>query len=375
MMEFKFIDLFAGIGGFHLGLHENGGHCVFASEIDKFARITYEENFKKISPDLFRDEMFAGDINKVEYKDIPVFNVLCAGFPCQPFSFAGLKKGFNDDRGNLFFNIRDIAKMHRPEVLFLENVKGLRGHDKGNTFRVICEELDKIDYQVASEILNSKNFGVPQNRERIFIIAWDRRRIKKPVFNFPMGLDHNGDPVFRVDEYGMEISRKEWESRIAKTSVGEILFESEELRKIEKKEGRTYTISEKLWEGHKRRKAMHKNKGNGFGYSEFKDDDPYTSTISARYYKDGSEILINQSAIGLDRPRKLHPIEAARLQGYPAGEKFNGHKFVIPVSNNQAYKQFGNSVSVPVISTIANQIVSQLLVDTQEITESINNGR
>lgn len=362
--DFNFIDLFAGIGGFHIAMHSVGGKCVFASELDKFARITYEHNYKKWSPELFESGNFNQDITdeNLDYNNIPSFDLLCAGFPCQPFSHAGLKKGFGDTRGTLFFNIEEIvrtkieaAKKQKnknliPKVLFLENVKGLKNHDKGRTFETIKLHLEELGYAVRAEVLNSKNFGVPQNRERIFIVAWYKEPVEAEDFRFPWGLDRDGKPIF--DRMSRDVERQD-------TSVGQILLEEKELEKLEEQTGRTYTISDKLWDGHQRRKKEHGEKGNGFGYSLFQDDSPYTSTISARYYKDGSEILIDQSLQG-KRPRKLHPIEAARLQGYPIDETNVSERFEIAVSDAQAYKQFGNSVSVPVIKTLAKEIIHQL---------------
>ncbi|QQT32869.1 DNA (cytosine-5-)-methyltransferase [Sphingobacterium multivorum] len=363
--RFNFIDLFAGIGGFHIAMHSVGGKCVFASEIDKFARVTYEHNYKKWSPEMFESGNFNQDITdpNLDYGHIPSFDVLCAGFPCQPFSHAGLKKGFGDTRGTLFFNIEEIVRNKIeaaekqknkdliPKVLFLENVKGLKNHDKGRTFETIRLRLEELGYEVRAEVLNSKNFGVPQNRERIFIVAWYRGLVKATDFRFPWGLDADGNPIF---------DRTLKDTASLDTNVGQILLGERELEKLEKHSGRTYTISDKLWDGHQRRKKEHGEKGNGFGYSLFQDDSPYTSTISARYYKDGSEILIDQSFLG-KRPRKLHPIEAARLQGYPIDENNPNERFEIPVSDAQAYKQLGNSVSVPVIKVLANQIKCQLL--------------
>ncbi|PKW20520.1 DNA cytosine methyltransferase [Flavobacterium lindanitolerans] len=360
--SFRFIDLFAGIGGFHIAMHENGGDCVFASEIDKFARQTYEHNFKSISPQMFENGNFNKDITDEElnYSKIPEFDILCAGFPCQPFSHAGLKKGFDDTRGTLFFNIKEIVKAkieaHKknskvtiPKVLLLENVKGFKNHDKGNTFRVIKKTLNDLGYEVAAEVLNSKHFGVPQNRERIFIVAWYRDSVKKSEFKFPYGIDKDGMVIY-------DKSKRDDDAK--PISVGDILLKNSELEKLEKKSNKTYTISEKLWDGHQRRRTEHAEKGNGFGYSSFNSKSAYTSTISARYYKDGSEILIEQNNIPgrPDRPRKLHPTEAARLQGFPIDNWYE-----IPVSDNQAYKQFGNSVSVPVVKTVASEIIKQLL--------------
>lgn len=358
----KFIDLFAGIGGFHIAMHENGAKCVFASEIDKFARLTYEHNFKSISPEIFNNGNFNNDITdkSLNYSNIPDFDVLCAGFPCQPFSNAGLKKGFDDTRGTLFFNIKEIVKtkikenkknkrVTIPKVILLENVKGFKNHDKGNTYKIIKRTLNGLGYEVVSEVLNSKYFGLPQNRERIYIVAWHKKTIKRTNFKFPVGLDINNEVLY--DKSNVEIEAK-------KVKVGDILLTNDQLKQIEIDSHKTYTISDKLWEGHQRRKIEHVQKGNGFGFSLFDSNSPYTSTISARYYKDGSEILIDQNIDGqsFERPRKLHPIEAARLQGYPIDSWYE-----VPVSDNQAYKQFGNSVSIPVVKTVVSEIFKQLL--------------
>ncbi len=297
---FKFIDLFAGIGGIRIPFDELGGECVFTSEWDKFSQETYEVNF---------GEKPEGDITQIPVKSIPKHDLIIAGFPCQPFSMAGLKRGFNDTRGTLFFNIAEIIKYHKPKVVFLENVKNFRRHEGGKTFEVVKGVLEELGYTVFDKILNAKDFGVPQNRERIFIIAF-KNNVKN--FEFPAPL----------------------KKRI---KVGDIL---------EKNVDKKYTISDKLWAGHQRRKKEHREKGNGFGYQLFDSNSEYTSTISARYYKDGSEILIKQKG---RNPRKLTPREAARLQGFP-------EKFIIPVSDNQAYKQFGNAVAVPVIRAIAKKL-------------------
>jgi DNA (cytosine-5)-methyltransferase 1 len=296
---FKFIDLFAGIGGIRIPFDMLGGKCVFTSEWDKFSCQTYKANF---------GEMPLGDITKIPVEDIPAHDLLLAGFPCQPFSQAGLKKGFQDTRGTLFFNIAEILNYHRPKAVLLENVKRLRSHDGGNTLKVITKTLEDLGYTVQTKVLNAKDFGSPQNRERIYIVAF----LGKTDFSFP------------------EPPKK-------KTKLGDIL-ESDVDRK--------YTISDRLWAGHQRRLRSHREKGFGFGYSLFDENSEYTSTISARYYKDGSEILIKQKR---KNPRKLTPREAARLQGFP-------DSFLIPVSDGQAYKQFGNSVCVPVISAIAKRM-------------------
>ena len=300
---YKTIDLFAGIGGIRKGFESIGIENVFSSEIDNHARMTYQMNFGEVP---------YGDITKIEPSFIPTFDILLAGFPCQPFSQAGLKRGFADTRGTLFFDIAKILDHHRPSVVFLENVKRLRSHDDGRTFEVVRNTLEELGYEVHAKVVNARDFGVPQNRERIYIIGF----LGKTSFNFPESLER-------------------------KVKVGDILEE-----KVPDK----YTISDKLWEGHQRRKREHVEKGNGFGYSLFNENSEYTSTISARYYKDGSEILIEQAG---KNPRKLTPREAARLQGYP-------DDFIIPVGDSQAYKQFGNSVAVPVIKAIANKVAKAL---------------
>jgi len=305
--KFKFIDLFAGIGGIRLAFEKQGGTCVFTSEWDKFAQQTYFTNFGAV-PD--------GDITEIHEKNVPNHDILLAGFPCQPFSHAGLKRGFEDIRGTLFFDIARILKEKKPKMVLLENVKGFATHDKGNTFKVVCGTLEKLGYEVHFQVLNARDFGVPQNRERIYIVGIDRKRTLKTTFNFPKPPK-------------------------TATQVGDIL---------ESKVDSKYTISDKLWRGHKRRLVEHRAKGNGFGYSLFSSTSPYTSTISARYYKDGSEILIQQKN---KNPRKVTPREAARLQGFP-------DSFAIPVSDAQAYRQFGNSVAVPVVSAIAKQMVKML---------------
>lgn len=325
---FKFIDLFAGIGGFRLALQNLGGKCVFTSEWDKFAQITYKTNF---------GETPFGDITKESTKRyIPEeFDVLCGGFPCQPFSHAGLKKGFEDTRGTLFFDVVDIINRRKEidkpvKVIFLENVKGIKNHDKGNTLKTILKILDELGYNVTTEVLNSRNFGIPQNRERIFIVGWLKETNK--TFKFPFGIDKDNKVIY---------DRKNL-INVQPTKVGSILLKNPDNK---------YTISDKLFAGHIRRRKEHKEKGNGFGFSSVNENTPYTSTISARYYKDGSEILIEQKNAN---PRKLTPREAANLQGYPKN-------YIIPVSDNQAYKQFGNSVSVPVIQTVFNEIKNQLM--------------
>ena len=303
----KVIDLFAGIGGIRLGVEQAFGSidCVFTSEIDKYAVTTYKANF--------RDDHIFGDIKQIDENDLPDHNILLAGFPCQPFSQAGLKKGFTDTRGTLFFDIERILLAKHPKAFLLENVKQLKGHNKGETFKTIIDHLTNAGYKVCYEILKARDFGLPQNRERIYIVGFLDHSIN---FEFPKPTN-------------------------LPTRVGDILDDV-----VDEK----YTISDKLWSGHKRRKELNKLNGKGFGYGLFNKESAYTNTISARYYKDGSEILIEQEG---KNPRKLTPREAARLQGFP-------EEYVIPVSDAQAYKQFGNSVCVPVIKAIATEIKKAL---------------
>ena len=367
--KFTFIDLFAGIGGFHMAMHSVGGRCVFASEWDKNARISYEANYKDIEPVLFKKAKdgkylyFNEDINDAIPSEIPDFDICCGGFPCQPFSVAGLKRGFDDTRGTLFFNIANIVKEKidagmPPRVLFLENVRGLKNHDKGNTLRVILATLDELGYEYSYNVLNAKNFGVPQNRERLFIIAWYKQLVSVERFRFPLGISPDGKTIY---------DKEQLKGGTMPTKVSDIFEPSET---IDSK----FTISDRMWLGHQNRKERNKQNGKGFGYSLFTADSPYTSTISARYWKDGSEILIDQSDKGLN-PRTLTPVEAGRLQGYRIlgngwehpecanNQNYNANnpEFRIVVSKKEAYHQFGNSVAIPVIKRLAEEIVKQLM--------------
>ena len=301
----KIIDLFAGIGGIRKGTEQSLGKenmtCVFTSEINKYSIQTYKTNYN--------NEDVHGDITQINEKDIPEHDLLLGGFPCQAFSHAGKGLGFNDTRGTLFFDINRILKEKKPKAFLLENVKKLTSHDNGKTFKVIINCLEENGYKVFYKVLRARDFGIPQNRERIFIVGF---------------LDHNVNFSF-PQPTGI------------KTRVGDILEEYVDPK---------YTISDKLWAGHKKRKEENKKKGKGFGYQMVHHDSIYTATLSARYYKDGSEILIHQE---FKNPRKITPREAARLQGFP-------ENFVIPVSNNQAYQQFGNSVCVPVIKAIVDEM-------------------
>lgn len=303
--EFKYIDLFAGIGGIRMPFQNLGGECVFSSEIDKYAAQTYEANY---------GEKPSGDITQINAESIPNFDILLAGFPCQAFSIAGKRKGFEDTRGTMFFEVERILEEKKPKSFLLENVKGLTNHDHGRTFKIMLDILEnKLGYKVYYKVLNAKNFGLPQNRERIMIVGFKNHNID---FKFPE-----------------EINKE--------TKVGDILIDNPDSK---------YTISDKIWESHQLRKERNRAKGNGFGYSLFNEESPYTSTISARYYKDGSEILIEQEG---KNPRKLTPREAARLQGYP-------DSFKIVVSDTQAYKEFGNSVPVNMINAVAQEMYKSL---------------
>lgn len=345
--DFSFIDLFAGIGGIRLPFQLSGGHCVFTSEWDKFAQKTYAANY---------GEMPQGDITKISAADIPDHDILLGGFPCQAFSQAGLKQGFNDTRGTMFFEIQRILAEKRPKAFLLENVKQLQGHAKGTTLRSILDILrgehkqtipdeipmsiearnalsQRLNYWVDYKVLRAADFGIPQNRERVFIVGFDKDYFKNvdfdSLFKWPVGPKN-------------------------KTRLGDILHSHDELAEINRlMEKDAYTISDKLWVGHQKRKEGHKSKGNGFGYSVFNEESEYTNTISARYYKDGSEILLDQSRVNKN-PRKLTPRECARLQGFP--EEF----IVDAVSHGQIYKQFGNSVCVKVIDAVAKQLLSAL---------------
>lgn len=313
--EFKFIDLFAGIGGIRLAFQNLGGKCVFTSEWDSGAQKTYEANFGEVP---------FGDITKIDEKQIPDHDILLGGFPCQPFSIAGVSKknalgrahGFLDKtQGTLFFDVARIIKAKKPKAFLLENVKNLVSHDKGNTFKVIKSTLEELGYTVHAKVLDGKYF-VPQHRERIIIVGFRKSLFKgEEKFEFPLLKSKN-------------------------KVLGDIL-EREPLYK--------YTLSDKLWQYLQNYAAKHKAKGNGFGFG-LAPLDGITRTMSARYYKDGSEILIPQEG---ENPRRLTPRECARLQGFP-------DDFIIPVADTPAYKQFGNSVVVPLIQAVGKSIVKCL---------------
>ena len=322
---FTFIDLFAGIGGMRIAYERAGGRCIYSNEWNKYCQQTYFANFGE-QPD--------GDITQVdEYQDIPDHDILVAGFPCQPFSIAGVSKknslgratGFEDKtQGTLFFDVCRIIKAKRPKAFMLENVKNLKNHDKGRTFKVIMDSLDELGYQTFCEVLDGQNF-VPQHRERIVIVGFDRER-----YGFMMNFDFSITPVE------------------PKPILRDIL-EPE----VDKK----YTLSDNLWTYLQNYAAKHKAAGHGFGFG-MAPLDGVSRTLSARYYKDGSEILIPQEG---KNPRRLTPRECARLQGFP-------DSFVIPVSDLQAYKQFGNSVVVPLMTNVAELVVNKMkAMDSGEI--------
>jgi len=317
-MKYKFIDLFAGIGGTRMAFEKAGYKCVFSSEWDKYAQITYEKNF---------GEKPEGDIREIPSSDIPDHEILVAGFPCQPFSISGVSKkkslgkphGFKDKtQGTLFFEIKRILRDKKPQSFLLENVKNLKCHDKKYTFKVILNTLEKeLKYNVYYEILDAVNY-VPQHRERIFIVGF-----KKPIdFKFPK-FKPKKKPKFK-----------------------DILEKN-----IDKK----YILTDHLWKYLQEYAKKHKEKGNGFGFG-LADLNGHARTLSARYYKDGSEILIPQNG---KNPRRLTPRECARLMGFP-------ESFKIPVSDTQAYKQFGNSIVVPVVYDIAKEIAKHLSRISQE---------
>jgi DNA (cytosine-5)-methyltransferase 1 len=316
--KFKFVDLFAGIGGIRLAYQKLGGKCVFTSEWNVYAKKTYEKNFGEVP---------FGDITKIHESEIPDHDILLAGFPCQPFSIAGVSKknalgrahGFLDEtQGTLFFDIARIIQYKKPQAFMLENVKNLISHDKGNTFKIISNALKELGYSIHYKVLDGKHF-VPQHRERIIIVGFQLDKFKgKEKFEFP---------------------------KLPKSSKS--------IRGIlENEPDSKYTLSDLLWQYLQNYSAKHKEKGNGFGYG-LVDLDGISRTISARYYKDGSEILIPQKN---KNPRRLTPRECARLQGFP-------DTFLIPVSDTQAYKQFGNSVTVPLIQAVAKRIVKELVAN------------
>jgi len=317
-LPFTFIDLFSGIGGLRLGLERVGGRCIYSNEWDKYAQKTYRKWFGEIPE---------GDIRKVKPVDIPDHDILAAGFPCQPFSIAGVSKkkslgrahGFKDvTQGTLFFHLATIIEIKRPPVILLENVKNLRSHDKGKTWEVIQSTLDNLGYAIHSSVIDAAAW-VPQHRERIFIVGFDRKVFGRegPTFEFP-DLPTGARLRFK-DILDPNIDEK-------------------------------YTLTDHLWKYLQEYAAKHKAKGNGFGFG-MTDLEGVSRTLSARYYKDGSEILIPQG--GQKNPRRLSPREAARLMGFP-------DKLPIVVSDTQAYKQFGNAVVPAVVEAVGQRVITAL---------------
>ncbi len=315
-MPFKFIDLFAGIGGFRLGLERCGGKCVFSSEWDKYSQRTYSSWFGEVP---------RGDLRKIRPADIPDHDLLAAGFPCQPFSIAGVSKkkslgrahGFKDaTQGTLFFNLATIIEIKRPPILFLENVKNIQSHDHGRTWEVIRKTLDALDYWVFSEVIDAAAW-VPQHRERIYIVCFDKKSFPvQPPFQFPE--PPKGERV----------------------QLADILEPTPDPK---------YTLTGHLWDYLQEYAQRHRAKGNGFGYG-LADLAGISRTLSARYYKDGSEILIPQDG---RNPRRLTPRECARLMGF-------GDDLPIVVSDTQAYRQFGNAVVPKVVEAIGQEILKVL---------------
>ncbi|HKI47239.1 MAG TPA: DNA (cytosine-5-)-methyltransferase [Balneolales bacterium] len=345
--DFTFIDLFAGIGGIRLGFESAGGQCVYTSEWNKYAAHTYIRNFDS-------DHPINGDITQVDPASIPDHDVLLAGFPCQPFSIAGVSKknslgrshGFAcEAQGTLFFDIANILRIKRPPGILLENVKNLMSHDKGNTFKVIKKTLEEeLGYTIFPLVVDAKGF-VPQHRERIYIVGF-----REPVpfswdeFNKPDPLSKKMNAILHP-ENGTEHNEFDFAKGYITGNNGNV--------------NDKYTLSDKLWSYLQGYAAKHKAKGNGFGFGMVGPDDT-ARTLSARYYKDGSEILVSRGQG--NNPRRLTPRECARLMGYP-------DDYIIPVSDTQAYKQFGNSVAVPVISEIARIMKPFILQLTKQSAE------
>jgi len=322
---FTFIDLFAGIGGLRLAMESIGGRCVFTSEWDKWAQQTYAANHRDNRP-------IAGDIRDIDEEDVPAHDILCAGFPCQPFSIAGVSKknalgrkhGFEcEAQGTLFHDVVRILRHHQPVGFLLENVKNLRSHDRGRTYAVIRGTLDELGYTVRDQIIDAKHF-LPQHRERIVLVGFKR----DTGFTFDdLRLPEKGSVTMGYilhPEDGTEDTERHY-------TVGPDARVSEK-----------YTLTDHLWGYLQDYAKKHRAAGNGFGFGLVGPGDT-CRTLSARYYKDGSEILVAQPG---RTPRRLTPRECARIMGYP-------DSFRIPVSDTQAYKQFGNSVAVPVFSEVA----------------------
>ncbi|NNG19777.1 DNA (cytosine-5-)-methyltransferase [Naumannella sp. ID2617S] len=339
--RFKFIDLFAGIGGIRLGFQEAGGDCVFSSEWDPHAKKTYLTNYPD---DVQPGHEFVGDITKVPAESIPDHDVLLAGFPCQPFSIAGVSKknalgrkhGFEDvTQGTLFFDVARIIDEKRPGAFLLENVKNLQSHDKGRTFEVIRRTLtEELGYELHVRVVDGAHF-VPQHRERILMVGF-----KEPTdFDWcDLQLPPKGPKVDSI------LHKVDGTEPVIASDAGR--FFDHERQQVQEK----YTLTPRLWEYLQAYSLKHKAAGNGFGFG-LAGPGTITRTLSARYYKDGSEILIPQAE---GRPRRLTPRECARLMGFP-------DSFSIPVSDTQAYRQFGNSVVAPVMSAVAQLMLPHIV--------------
>lgn len=325
--KFTFIDLFAGIGGFRIAMHHLKGSCVFSSEIDKYAKSSYDLNFGEVP---------FGDITKIHEKDIPDHDVLCAGFPCQSFSIAGKRKGFDDKtRGTLFFDIKRIIKAKQPKSFFLENVKGLTNHNSGETLKTILNVLrEELNYYVPEpQIMNAKDFGLPQNRERIFIVGF-RKDLGINSFNYPNPSPHNQQPSFSDVKESSSVSAK-------------------------------YYLSTQYQETLIKHKERHKNKGNGFGYEIINDHQCANAIVVGGMGKERNIVIDHRltdftpvtkikGVVNRDGWRRMTPREWARLQGFP-------DKYIIGVSDTQAYKQFGNSVAIPAIQATAHEVIKKIM--------------
>lgn len=335
--RFTFIDLFAGIGGFRMAFESAGGRCLFTSEWNKYAQQTYRANFG--------DHEVHGDITKIAPVDVPDHDILLAGFPCQPFSIAGVSKknalgrkhGFEcETQGTLFFNIEKIIEAKQPKAFVLENVKNLLSHDRGNTYAVIDRALKRLGYRVEPRVIDAR-VVVPQHRERIFLVGIREDlglKFDWSTVRFPA---RQSTPVMRDVLHGA-----------ADEGIVDARYQNPDGSPLPK-----YTLTPKLWQYLKDYAAKHRSKGNGFGYGLVGPGD-VARTISARYYKDGSEILVRR---GNGRPRRLTPRECARLMGF---DRPGRPRFRIPVSDTQAYRQFGNAVVVPVVEAIAFSLVEHL---------------
>lgn len=332
---FTFIDLFAGIGGIRMGFEAHGGRCVFTSEWNPYATKTYLANFPEST------HTFVGDITKVDERDVPPHDVLLAGFPCQPFSIAGVSKknalgrkhGFADEtQGTLFFDVARIINEKQPKAFLLENVKNLVSHDKGNTFRVIKRVLEEdLGYHIHCKVIDGQSF-VPQHRERILIVGFRQAN----GFSWADLLLPKKGPLLKS---------------ILHPEDGSESVEPPYTDGLKGKVNSKYTLTAHLWQYLQDYAAKHRAAGNGFGFG-LVDGNSIARTLSARYYKDGSEILVSQGK--RKRPRRLTPRECSRLMGFP-------DNFVIPVSDTQAYKQFGNSVVMPVMREVARIMKPRVL--------------